>query len=231
MSIRVDDTVTYVGGIHVGNRGLGLTGAEIIANASTGTHGQAPLINDIISPSQDNDEFRAVISTDLTNGGVLDMSEDSSLTCTVVPNTFTYNLERNGVQTGTGLLVTLLAVATPGSDITTTGWVATPGPTFYSAIDEADTPSTSDYITSPDSATPGSITLGWAQSVPVGTWEAHINLKQETLSGSQVRIVFLDASNVVVGTSSWITATGTYTTHNVTVTTTGISTKFRLEVQ
>lgn len=231
MSIRVDDTVAYVGGVHVGNRGLGLTGAQILASASSGSHGQAPLINDISSPADDSVEFRAVISSGLTNGGTLTMDEDSSLSCTVVPNTFRYDLYKDQVLTTSNVLVELLAVVPPGSDLITTGWTATPGPNFYSAIDEADTPSTSDYITSPDSATPGSITLGWAQSVPAGTWEAHINLKQETLSGSQVRIVFLDASNVVVGTSSWITATGVYTTHTVTVTTTGISTKFRLEVQ
>lgn len=125
---------------------------------------------------------------------------------------------------------TSVTVYRPGTDEITSSWVATPGPSFYNMLNES-VASNTEYITSPGMATPTPITLTWDSPVPIGTWQANIQLKQETLSGSQVRIVFLDASNTVVGTSSWISATGTFTTHNVTVTTTDISTKFRLEIQ
>jgi hypothetical protein len=125
---------------------------------------------------------------------------------------------------------TSVEVYYPGSDIITTGWTATPSSPFYDKIDE-EVLNTSDYITSPNMASPDPITMGWATSVPVGDWDLVINSKQNTGSGSEIRVVLLDAGNSAVGTSSWIPVNNTYTDYTVSVTTTGISTSFRIEVQ
>lgn len=230
MSIRVDDTVSYVNGIHVGNRGLGMTGAYILSSAIEGEHGLPPLVNDITSGVEDNDEFVARISSVPTNGGILLMDENSAFSLSVVPNSFTYNLVKNGTTTTANISVTIQATYSPGSDITTTGWTATPGPSYYSAIDE-NAASTTDYITSPNTDTPPPITLGWATPVPAGTYQASIHLEQGLGIGSEVRIVLLNSSNDVVGTSSWIIVPESYTTVLTTFTCTGTSDKFRIEVQ
>lgn len=116
------------------------------------------------------------------------------------------------------------------SDITTTGWSATPGPSFYSAIDEVSI-NVADYVTSPNSLTPGPLVLGLSSELPAGNWDVSISVKQEVGTGSEVRIVLLNAANSVMGTSDWITATGSFTTTVLPVTTSGTSDKFRLEVQ
>ena len=229
MSIRVGSTSTYVNGIHVGNRGLGVLGQTILDNTSTGDYGPGILYNDV-EAGDEAKEFRTKTVSGPTNGGVLFVYEDGSLESSVVPNTFTYETEVDGTSVGTAS-VTISIAYSAGSDITTTSWTATPGTPFYSRIDEYDAVSTSDYITSPNMASPTPITLGWASSVPVGTWDLTINIKQAALTGSEVRIVMLDASNAVVGTSSWVAATGSFATTVVPITTSDISTKFRIEVQ
>lgn len=117
----------------------------------------------------------------------------------------------------------------PGSDVTTTGWTATPSSPYYDKIDETSL-DTGDYITSPNAFTPGPITMTWTNNVPIGSWDITVNAKQNTGTGSSIRIVLLDVGNSVVGTSSWISVSGTDTDYTVPVVTTGISTSFRIEV-
>lgn len=114
----------------------------------------------------------------------------------------------------------------PGSDIIVT-WSVTGAASHYAAVGET-TLNRSTYITSPDLST--SETLGWDSPIPAGNWDIQVDGSYLGASG-QVRLVLLDAGGSAVGTSSWITLTGTDTTYTVTVTTTGTSTKFRYEVQ
>ena len=115
----------------------------------------------------------------------------------------------------------------PGSDITANGWTATPSGSLFERINEA-TLDTGDYITSPNLT--NAVTLGWDVSVPTGTNTIRVNARYLSTTG-QLRVVMLDSGGSSVGNTAWQALTATDTTYELTVTTTGISTQFRIEVQ
>lgn len=115
----------------------------------------------------------------------------------------------------------------PGSDITANGWTATPSGSLFERINEA-TLDTGDYITSPNLT--NAVTLGWDVSVPTGTTTLRINAQYLGTTG-QVRVVMLDSGGSSVGNTSWQALTASAATYDLPVTTTGISTQFRIEVQ
>lgn len=120
-----------------------------------------------------------------------------------------------------------VTVYRPGSDIIVNGWTATPGGTLASCVDDL-TLDRADFITSPNLTDPA--TLGWATALPAGSYDIAVDADRIGASG-QVRIVCLDAGGAAVGTSSWQSLTGTAATYTLSVTTSALSTQFRIEVQ
>lgn len=121
------------------------------------------------------------------------------------------------------------AIYRPTSDITTTGWTASTGSVLYDMIDEV-IPSDIDYILSPDvNAAPGPATFGIG-SAPAGTYVISLRAMR-TSSVGQIRALLKDSGGTTVGTSSWQTITGAFTTYNFSVTTTGTAAQLTIEVQ
>lgn len=115
----------------------------------------------------------------------------------------------------------------PNSDIVVNSWVATPSGTLASCIDES-VADDADFITSPDLTQPA--TLGLSASMAAGTYTVRVRAAYVGAMG-QVRIRFLDSSNVDVGGSGWQTLTGTASTYSLSATLTGTADRFRIEVQ
>ena len=114
----------------------------------------------------------------------------------------------------------------PSSDDVVTGWSGVPGSPLYDNINELAYDDV-DYIQSPDLSTPA--TFGLSSALPVGSYDVKIRANTNTFG--QVRIKLLDSGNSVVGTSTWQLTTGSFTTYTLSVTTTGIATKVKIEVQ
>jgi hypothetical protein len=132
-----------------------------------------------------------------------------------------------------------VTIARPGSDITTTGWTGVPDNTNkYANIDEASASDT-DYIQSPTvSGTVAPIIFGivdqggGANTLPVGTWDVHVRATYiDGLTASQVRVTLLDSGGTSVGASSWQTVTSSFATYTLSITTTGIAARIKVEVQ
>lgn len=118
----------------------------------------------------------------------------------------------------------------PSSDITTTGWTAYPDPPLYAKIDEV-IPDDADYIISPSlGGTPGPVVFGLNQNAPADDYILNIRAKY-TFGSGQFRVSMLDSGGVSVGTSAWTSATGSFTTYPISLTTTGIATQVKIEVQ
>lgn len=134
-------------------------------------------------------------------------------------------------QALTRRLILANGVIYPDTDVTTTGWTATPGPTFFSMLNEVGSPNRSNYVTSPliDGAQ-GPLIMGEDTSMPAGSYTVNIDAQYIGNAG-QVRCLLLDSGGSTVGTSSWQTLTATATTYNLAVTTTGTATQIRVEVQ
>lgn len=130
---------------------------------------------------------------------------------------------------GPFLFETSATIFHPGSDITVAGWTPSTGTDLFACIDEPTTYNDADYITSPDLTT--STTMGWDNPVPAGTWEMKLRGEFFTGTSGQVRIVLLDAGSSSVGTSSWQALSGGFAMYTLSITTTGVSTQFRFEVQ
>jgi hypothetical protein len=122
-----------------------------------------------------------------------------------------------------------VSIYRPGSDVTTTGWVASTGGTYYSLIDEVSYDD-ADYITSPTVGSGSPITMGLTGSVPAGTYDVRVRVKR-TGSTGQVKVHLLDSSNTDLGSSSWQTLTTSFASYTLSVTTTGTATRVRIEVQ
>ncbi len=123
------------------------------------------------------------------------------------------------------------AITRPNSDIVVTGWVGDPdNVTLYNNIDEV-TPSDTDFVISPSlGASPGPAVFGLTQSLSAGTYNVRTRARR-TGSTGQIRALLLDSSGTTVGTGSWQSLTGSFTTYNLSVTTTGAAARVRLEVQ
>lgn len=118
----------------------------------------------------------------------------------------------------------------PASDVTTTGWTAYPDPPLYAKIDEV-IPDDADYILSPSlNGTPGPAVFGLNASAPADDYILNIRAKY-TFGSGQFRVSMLDSGGVSVGTSAWTSATGSFTTYPIALTTTGTATQVKIEVQ
>lgn len=125
--------------------------------------------------------------------------------------------------------VSTVVVYRPGTDITTTDWTAVPGPGFYTAIDE-DVASNTDYIQSPNRATPDDrpFEAGLSGTMPAGTWD--VSIRTERLAGIMgVRVELMDGITVTGTAQTNITLTGAQD-YVIPVTTTANSTKVRIKV-
>jgi hypothetical protein len=110
-SVRVDTASLISGKLVVGDRGLGVLGSTI---PSTGEHGAALLYNDLDLPTEDNDEFRALITT-WPVGLTLFVNEDSSFEASGADGEYVGEYEgfKNGVSYGTAeFTVTIGAAST-----------------------------------------------------------------------------------------------------------------------
>lgn len=125
--------------------------------------------------------------------------------------------------------VSTVVIYRPGTDITTTDWTAVPGPGFYTAIDE-DVASDTDYIQSPNRATPDDrpFEAGLSGTMPAGTWD--VSIRTERLAGVMgVRVELMDGTTVTGTAQTNITLTGAQD-YVIPVTTTANSTKVRIKV-
>ena len=116
----------------------------------------------------------------------------------------------------------------PGSDISVAGWTPSTGTDLFACVDET-TYNDTDYITSPDLTT--NATMGWDNPVPAGTWSLAIRPMFPEGTSGQIRLVMLDSGSSSVGSSAWQTLTGAFVTYTLAITTTGVSDRFRLEIQ
>lgn len=123
--------------------------------------------------------------------------------------------------------VASVTIYRPGSDISVGGWTATGAASLFDAINEVSASDT-DYITGPDLSTP--TVLGLTASMPAGNYTVRVRSSYTGGSG-QVRVRFLNTSNVDVGGTAWQAVTGTLTTYTLSATTTGTADRFRIEVQ
>jgi hypothetical protein len=118
-------------------------------------------------------------------------------------------------------------VSYPSADINANGWTPSSGSDLYAMIDET-VLNRSDYITSPNLSNP--VTLSWNPPRAVGNHDVSVDFDRTGADG-QLRIVMLDSSGTTVGTSAWQAAPSSAATTVFTITTTGISDRFRIEVQ
>ena len=117
-----------------------------------------------------------------------------------------------------------VTVYRPGADVSGT-WTPVGGASVAATLaDEAQ----GNYAESPDLSTPQTCT--WSPPLPAGNWTLPVGASR-TDSAGQVRIVCLDAGGASVGATAWQALTLTLTLYSLPVTTTAISTQFRIEVQ
>jgi len=120
-----------------------------------------------------------------------------------------------------------VTVYRPASDIVVNSWTPSTGSDLYAMIDDP-TLNRSDFITSPNLTNP--VTMGWGSSLAAGTYDVSVDFDRTGATG-QLRIVLLDSGGTAVGTSSWQAAPSSAATTVFSVTTTGTSDRFRIEVQ
>jgi len=120
-----------------------------------------------------------------------------------------------------------VTVYRPASDIVVNSWTPSTGSDLYAMIDEP-TLNRADYITSPNLTNPA--TMGWSAPMAAGTYDVSVDFDRTGTQG-QLRIVLLDSGGTAVGTSSWQAAPSSAATTVFSVTTTGTSDRFRIEVQ
>lgn len=124
-------------------------------------------------------------------------------------------------------LTTGAAFYRPSSDIVTGGWVASPGGTLASCVDEASADD-NDHITSPDTST--AAVLGMSPAMPAGNQTIRLRAARTGATG-QVRVRLLDAANTDVGGTAWQALTTTPTTYTLAATITATADRYRIEVQ
>lgn len=121
---------------------------------------------------------------------------------------------------------TILIIRLTG-DVLTTGWVPSTGILYYDVLDETSF-NDSDYVISPtlSSATPLILDI---TSLPIGSYIINIRAYKTDTVG-QLRLSLLDSSNASQGVSSWQSLTNSYVSYAISITTTGISTRLKIEV-
>ena len=115
----------------------------------------------------------------------------------------------------------------PASDIVVNSWTPSTGSDLFAMVDDP-TLNRADFITSPNLTSP--VTMGWGSSLAAGTYDVSVDFDRTGATG-QLRIVLLDSGGTAVGTSSWQAAPSSAATTVFSVTTTGTSDRFRIEVQ
>jgi hypothetical protein len=115
----------------------------------------------------------------------------------------------------------------PTSDVSTTGWTATPSGSIFSVLDE-DPYDDADYATSNVSGA-SALILGQSASLPANTHVQYVRASCSTGS-TQIRVSLLDGANAVQGYSAWQTIDTTPTTYQLSVTTTGAATRVQIEI-
>jgi hypothetical protein len=120
-----------------------------------------------------------------------------------------------------------VAIVYPSGDVSTTGWIATPGPNAYAALSDA---SDATYISSAISGATGPI-FDLAQPIYPGTQP--VPLRAKVTSGTiTVRVKLLDSSNVVLGLSDWFDiASTTITTYTASVSISAVASRLQIEPQ
>lgn len=132
-------------------------------------------------------------------------------------------------NTNTYYSATLTQTATfyrPTSDITVTGWVATPSGPIFDTMNEL-TANDSDYATSPDVSTPA--TFGTTTGA-AGSFNVRIRARKTATTG-QIRVRLLDGTNVDVGGTAWQSLTTTPTTYTLPATASATFQRIKLELQ
>jgi hypothetical protein len=108
-------------------------------------------------------------------------------------------------------------------------WTPSTGSALYDMIDELSY-SDADYITSPALGTGVPVSMTISSTLPAGTYQLNVRARR-TGNNGQVRLALLDGSNDSLGTSEWQALTNNYTTYALTVTTTGDTSRVRIESQ
>ena len=127
----------------------------------------------------------------------------------------------------TQLYMDTTTTARPTQDLQTTGWSST-APSAHAAINET-TGVDTNYITSPLLGTGGSVIMDLDVPRPAGNWQIAVRAEYAGTSG-QIRLSLLDASNNVVGVSSWQPILNSYAEYDFTITTSAMAFNVQIEV-
>lgn len=127
------------------------------------------------------------------------------------------------------LVIALRVTIYPISDVLTPAWYPSTGSTVYGVIDE-ELVDDADYAISPVLTAADPVIMDLSESIPASARTVQIR-GLRTDSVGQIRVSLLNASNIVQGTSAWQVLTGAYVTYNLNITTTGASTRVRIEAQ
>ncbi|HET8685469.1 MAG TPA: LamG-like jellyroll fold domain-containing protein [Methanosarcina sp.] len=118
-------------------------------------------------------------------------------------------------------------ITSPGSDVTVTGWTATPGPGYASMLNEY-IANDSDYVTSPFASTGGPLVMNLENSLPAGSWNIRFRAYYTGTFSCSLQVSLLDASNNVVGTTVADPLTSSVADHLLAIETTGIATQISI---
>lgn len=118
----------------------------------------------------------------------------------------------------------------PSADVQIAGWTPTPAGAIFDTLNEADTPSDADYVTSPLLRSAAELCImALSSSMAAGNYT--VSVRAATTSGTgNLRARFLDASGADVGVTALQAITSTLTTYSLSVTLTGTATQVQLEV-
>jgi hypothetical protein len=203
---------------------------------STGLDGPSALYGAVTLPADNGKEIRGYITR--WPAATLDIDEDGTFTYSGGPDYFEFLLAVDGVDStaniGFGAGISRIWLGTdgvtvyrPASDIVVNSWTPSTGSDLFAMIDET-VLNRADFITSPNLTNP--VTMGWGSSLAAGTYDVSVDFDRTGTQG-QLRIVLLDSGGTAVGTSSWQAAPSSAATTVFSVTTTGTSDRFRIEVQ
>ncbi len=117
-------------------------------------------------------------------------------------------------------------VSRPSSDIALNGWTSTAA-TLFDAINEVAL-DRADHITSPDLVQ--SATMGLLQPLAAGNFTVRVDAARLNATGD-LRVVLLNDANAAQGQTAWTPLASTPTTYELPVSTSGASTRFRIEVR
>ena len=118
----------------------------------------------------------------------------------------------------------------PASDVSTNGWTASSGTDLSAMINEMSYDDATYIISPPVDGSQGSYDFALTSSLAAGAWQIPYRAKQ--LYGTiQIKFTLMNSSNVAQGNSGWVSLTGSFASATFYITTTGTSTRGRIEVQ